>query len=162
MSGDFCTNNAQAPSLFSNVTSRRMKLMVCETVSGNSALLQSNIWLKKGTVAWNCFTDHQLRASACYVGEEEGSLCIVCAKISRHVYQPPVDPGKSYLNITLFIQTNLLHLADQAAIVVVCVCVCVCVCVRACVRVRVCVCKLSVKVKCTCLTHTGRTYLNLS
>ena len=38
MPGDFCTNNAQAPSLFSNVTSRRTKLMVCETVSGNSAL----------------------------------------------------------------------------------------------------------------------------
>ena len=85
-SGDFCTNhlNAQAPSLFSNETSRRTKLMVCETVSGNSALLQSNmrqphIWLKKGTIAWNCFTGHQLRASACFVGEEGGSLCIVCA-----------------------------------------------------------------------------------
>ena len=87
MSGDFCTNNAQAPSLFSNVTSRRTKLMVCETVSGNSALLH---WLKKGTVAWNCFTDHQLRASACYVGEEGGSLCIVCAKISRHFKFIPI------------------------------------------------------------------------
>ena len=41
MSGDFCTNNAQAPSLFFNVTSRRTKLMVCETVSGNSALLRA-------------------------------------------------------------------------------------------------------------------------
>ena len=28
-------------------------------------------------------TDHQLRATACYVGEEGGSPCIVCAKISR-------------------------------------------------------------------------------
>ena len=42
LDGFFCTNNAQAPSLFSNVTSRRTKLMVCERVSGKSALLQSN------------------------------------------------------------------------------------------------------------------------
>ena len=28
----------------------------------------------------------------CYVGKEGGSLCIVCAKNSRHVYQPPVGP----------------------------------------------------------------------
>ena len=38
------------------------------------------IWLKKGTVSRNCFTYHQLRASACYVGKEGGSLCIVCTQ----------------------------------------------------------------------------------
>ena len=42
MSGVFCTNNAQAPSLFSNVTLTSRRSYV-ETVSGNSALLQSNI-----------------------------------------------------------------------------------------------------------------------
>ena len=36
-----CTNNAQAPSLFSNVTLTSRQSYV-ETVSGNSALLQSN------------------------------------------------------------------------------------------------------------------------
>ena len=41
MSGVFCTNNAQAPSLFSNVTLTSRRSYV-ETVSGNSALLQSN------------------------------------------------------------------------------------------------------------------------
>ena len=40
MSGVFCTNNAQASSLFSNVT----------------------IWLKKGTVARNCFN---IRSTSC-------------------------------------------------------------------------------------------------
>ena len=45
MSGVFCTNNAQAPSLFSNVTLTSRRSYV-ETVSGNSALLQSNgIWV---------------------------------------------------------------------------------------------------------------------
>ena len=37
----FCTNNAQAPSLFSNVTLTSRRSYV-ETVSGKSALLQSN------------------------------------------------------------------------------------------------------------------------
>ena len=37
----FCTNNAQAPSLFSNVTLTSRRSYV-QTVSGNSALLQSN------------------------------------------------------------------------------------------------------------------------
>ena len=55
MSGVFCTNNAQAPSLFSNVTLTSRRSYV-ETVSGNSALLQSN--------------------GICYVGKEGGSLCI--------------------------------------------------------------------------------------
>ena len=41
MSGVFCTNNAQAPSLFSNVTLTSRRSYV-ETVSGNSALLQPN------------------------------------------------------------------------------------------------------------------------
>ena len=41
MSGVFCTNNAQAPSLFSNVTLTSRRSYV-ETVSGNRALLQSN------------------------------------------------------------------------------------------------------------------------
>ena len=41
MSGVFCTNNAQAPSLFSNVTLTSRRSYV-ETVSGKSALLQSN------------------------------------------------------------------------------------------------------------------------
>ena len=41
VSGVFCTNNAQAPSLFSNVTLTSRRSYV-ETVSGNSALLQSN------------------------------------------------------------------------------------------------------------------------
>ena len=41
MSGVFCTNNAQAPSLFSNVTLTSRRSYV-ETVSGNSALLHSN------------------------------------------------------------------------------------------------------------------------
>ena len=40
ISGVFCTNNAQAPSLFSNVTLTSRRSYV-ETVSGNSALLQS-------------------------------------------------------------------------------------------------------------------------
>ena len=67
----FCTKNAQASSLFSNVTSRRRKLMVCETVSGNSALLQS---------IGNCFTYHQLRASACYVRKREGACAFFTQK----------------------------------------------------------------------------------
>ena len=40
-SGVFCTNNAQAPSLFSNITLTSRRSYV-ETVSGNSALLPSN------------------------------------------------------------------------------------------------------------------------
>ena len=45
MSGVFGTNNAQAPSLFSNVTLTSRRSYV-ETVSGNSALLQSNALLQ--------------------------------------------------------------------------------------------------------------------
>ena len=46
MSGVFCTNNAQAPSLFSNVTL---------TSRLDPKVVSYTIWLKKGTVARNCF-----------------------------------------------------------------------------------------------------------
>ena len=56
MSGVFCTNNAQAPSLFSNVT-LTSRWSYVETVSGNSALLQSNgipfDWRSNG-IAFDC------------------------------------------------------------------------------------------------------------
>ena len=38
---------------------------------------------KKGTVARNCFTYHQFRASACYVGREEGACALFVQKSSQ-------------------------------------------------------------------------------
>ena len=79
----FYTNNAKAPSLFSNVTSGRTKLMVHarETVSGNSALLQSNGMRKRGSEE-----------------NREGACAFFVQKNCRHVYQPP-SARKSLLNV---------------------------------------------------------------
>ena len=90
----FRTNNAQATSLFSNVTSRRMKLM-----------WWNSFWQQcPSSVKWYIPFDwrrallpetvsyHQFRASACYVEKEGGSLCIVCTKKLGYVHQLPVAP----------------------------------------------------------------------
>ena len=47
--------------------------------------------LRRALLPESVLTYHQLRASACYVGKKGRSLCIVCTKNSRHVYQPPVS-----------------------------------------------------------------------
>ena len=68
----FRTNNAQAPSLFSNVTSRRTKLMV-----------------------WNTFWQQCPSSVKWYMRQPwdpDRDLCIVCTKKLEYVYQPPVGP----------------------------------------------------------------------
>ena len=84
MPGVFCTNNAQAPSLFSNVTLTSRRSYV-ETVSGNSALLQSN-----GILEGHCcpkLFQHTIVCLLVLRWKRGGSLCIVCTKNSRHVFQ---------------------------------------------------------------------------
>ena len=103
----FCTNNAQAPSLFSNVTSRRTKLkvwnsfwqtlpffsqMAYETTLGSRRRLNT----KHGSCKVWCFLQIFFTFS-CYVGKEVGSFCIVCTK-SRTCLPTSRHPEKPYLN----------------------------------------------------------------
>ena len=94
MSGVFCTSNAQAPSLFSNVTltSRRTKMIVCWNIpfDWRRALLPETV-----------STYDHLRASACwcYVGKEGGSWCIVCTKNSRQAHTRPTNLDDQFLEI---------------------------------------------------------------
>ena len=77
----FRTNNAQAPSLFSNVTSRHTRLMVWNGFWQQcpSSVKWYVMWLKKGTVASNRFIPST--SCVCLLRWKRGrSLCIVWTK----------------------------------------------------------------------------------